>query len=62
MDWWNCWPSMFKLSFVLLILVELLAINVYTFFCFVDIGGIVGQNSDGQEFHQYQQNKRKFKQ
>jgi hypothetical protein len=35
------WPSLFKLSFVLLILVELLTITVKTFFCFVDIGGIV---------------------
>jgi hypothetical protein len=44
--------------------VELLTITVYTFFCFVDIGGIVDHhclNSDGQQFHQYQQNKRKFK-
>jgi hypothetical protein len=40
--WWNCWPSLLKLSFVLLILVELLAITVKAFFCFVDIGGIVG--------------------
>jgi hypothetical protein len=39
--WCNCWPSLFKLSFVLLILVELLTITVLTFFCFVDIGGIV---------------------
>jgi hypothetical protein len=39
---------MFKLSFVLLILMELLAITVKAFFCFVDIGG------------QYQQNKRKL--
>jgi hypothetical protein len=75
---------MFKLSFVLLILVELLAINVKAFFCFVDIDGIVGLqclsvllfccnnstninktkeslNIDGQQFHQYQQNQRKFK-
>jgi hypothetical protein len=29
------------LSFVLLTLVELLFITVYTFFCFVDIDGIV---------------------
>jgi hypothetical protein len=63
--------------------VELLTITVLTFFCFVDIGGIVDHhclnfllfyynstninktkeslNSDGQQFHQYQQNKRKFK-
>ena len=26
--WWNCWPSLFKLCFVLLILVELLTITV----------------------------------
>ena len=26
--WWNCWPSLFKLSFVLLILVALLTITV----------------------------------
>jgi hypothetical protein len=25
---WNCWPSMFKLSFVLLILVEFLTVTV----------------------------------
>jgi hypothetical protein len=37
----NCWPSLFKLSFVLLILEELLTITVQTFFWFVDIGGIV---------------------
>jgi hypothetical protein len=56
--------------------VELLTITVLTFFCFVDIGGIVDHhclnflinktkeslNSDDQQFHQYQQNKRKFKQ
>jgi hypothetical protein len=102
--WWNYWPSMYKLSFVLLILVELLAMTVKAFFCFVDIGGIVGHhclnfllfcwywwnywpsllklsfvllllannstninktkesfNIDGQQFHQYEQNKRKFK-
>jgi hypothetical protein len=34
--------GLLKLSFVLLILVELLAITVKTFFCFVDIGRIVG--------------------
>jgi hypothetical protein len=39
--WRNCWPSLFKLSFVLLILVELLTITVYTLFWFVDIGGMV---------------------
>ena len=39
--WRNCWLSLFKLSFVLLILEELLTITVSTFFCFVDIGGIV---------------------
>ena len=39
--WWNCRPSLFKLSFVLLILVELSTITVSTFFCFLDIGGIV---------------------
>jgi hypothetical protein len=53
---------------------ELLTITVSTFFCFVDIGGIVDYhclvnnstnikktkerlNSDGQQFHQYQQNR-----
>jgi hypothetical protein len=40
----NCWPSLLKLSFVLLILVKLLAITVKTFFCFVDIGRIVGHH------------------
>jgi hypothetical protein len=59
-------PALFTLSFVLLILVELLTSTAYTFFCFVDIGGIVDQhclhflninktkervNSDGQQFH-----------
>ena len=39
--WRNCWPSLFKHSFVLLILKELLTITVQTFFWFVDIGGIV---------------------
>jgi hypothetical protein len=65
--------------FVLLILVELLSSTVYTFFCFVDIGGIVDQHCLHfllfcwywwncwtalltLQFHQYQQNKRKFKQ
>jgi hypothetical protein len=54
--------------------VELLSSTVYTFFCFVDIGGIVDQHClhflcfvdiggiVGQQFHQYQQNKRKCKQ
>jgi hypothetical protein len=61
----------------LLILEELLSITANTFFCFVDIGGIVDHhclsfllfnktkeslNSDGQQFLQYQQSKRKFKQ
>jgi hypothetical protein len=39
--WWNGWPSLFTVSFVLLILVELLTITVYSFVCFVDIGRIV---------------------
>ena len=39
--WRNCRPSLFKHSFVLLILKELLTITVQTFFWFVDIGGIV---------------------
>jgi hypothetical protein len=30
--WRNCWPSLLKLSFDLLILVELLTITVKTFF------------------------------
>jgi hypothetical protein len=46
--------------------VELLSITAKNFFCFVDIGGIVDPkeifSSDGQQFLQYQQNKRKFKQ
>jgi hypothetical protein len=37
----DCRPSLLKLSFGLLILVELLTITVKTFFWFVDIGGIV---------------------
>jgi hypothetical protein len=36
--WRNCWLSLFKLSFVLLILEELLTVTAETFFCFVDIG------------------------
>jgi hypothetical protein len=39
--WRNFWLSLFKLSFVLLILVELSTITLSTFFCFVDIGGII---------------------
>ena len=39
--WRNCWPSLCKLSFGLLILVELSIITVKTFFWFVDIGGII---------------------
>jgi hypothetical protein len=53
--------------------VVLLTITVLTFFCFVDIGGIVDHttnnnkkkesiNSDGQQYNKYQQNKRKSKQ
>jgi hypothetical protein len=45
---------------------ELLTITAKAFFWFVDIGGIVAikecLNSDGQQFYQYQQTKRKFKQ
>ena len=40
-------------------------LTVQTFFWFVDIGGIVDHhclNSDGQQFYQYQQTKRMFKQ
>jgi hypothetical protein len=98
--WWPTIPPIStkqKKAFVLLILVELLTITDKAFFCFVDIGGIVGHqclnfllfcwpistkqkkalsvmvknstninktkeslNSDGQQFHQYQQNKRKL--
>jgi hypothetical protein len=29
--WWNCWPSLLKLSFVLFILEEMLTITVLTF-------------------------------
>jgi hypothetical protein len=46
--------------------------NSLSFLCFLDIGGIVvhqclsfpkeNLNSDGQQFHKYQENKRKFKQ
>ena len=39
--WLNYWPSLFKLSFGLLILEELLTITVQTFFSFVDIGRII---------------------
>jgi MFS superfamily sulfate permease-like transporter len=48
--WCNYWPSLFKLSFVLLIL-------MYNINKTKEI-----VNSDGQQFHQYQQNKRKIKQ
>jgi hypothetical protein len=50
---------------------ELLTITVETFFCFDDMMvnnsiNIIkikeSLNSDGQQFHQYHQNKRKFKQ
>jgi hypothetical protein len=50
-------------------MVELLTITVKTFFWFVDIGGIADHhinkpkesfNSDGRQFIQYQQTKRKF--
>jgi hypothetical protein len=37
---------------------ELLTITVKNVFCFDDIDG----SSDGQQFHQYHQNKRQFKQ
>jgi hypothetical protein len=47
--WRNCWPSLFKLSFGVLILAELLTIKE-------------SFNSDGQQFLQYQQPKRKFEQ
>jgi hypothetical protein len=47
-------------------LVELLTITVLSVFSFVVIGGIVltkeRLNSDGQQFYQYQQKKRKIKQ
>jgi hypothetical protein len=47
--WWNCWPWLSKLSFVLLIMLELSTIivwiSLFVWYC-----------------HQYQQNKRKFKQ
>jgi hypothetical protein len=52
--WWNCWPSLFKISlgerllFILLILVELLTNN---------LSPEERLNDDGQQFHQYQQNK-----
>jgi hypothetical protein len=45
----------FKLSFVLLMMVELLTITFKLSFVLLMI-------SDGQQFHQHQQNKRKFKQ
>jgi hypothetical protein len=41
--------------------VEWLTITILTFFCFVDKTK-ESLNSDGQQFHQYQQNKRKLKQ
>jgi MFS superfamily sulfate permease-like transporter len=55
--WWNCWPSLFKLSFVLSILMELMVNNFINI-----IKTKESLNSDGQQFHQYHQNKRKFKQ
>jgi hypothetical protein len=58
--WWNCWPSLFKLSFVLLILVELLTMMVNNS---TNINKTKESlNNDGQQFYQHQQNKRKFKQ
>jgi len=43
--WWyysNCWTSLIKLSFLLMILLELVTISVETVFCFDDITGIAG--------------------
>jgi phage anti-repressor protein len=45
--WWNCWPSLIKLSFVLLIFVDKTKESLI---------------SDGQQLHEYIQNKRKFNQ
>ena len=42
--WLNRWPSLLRGSFVLLILVELMAITVERFICFVDIGWIGGHH------------------
>jgi hypothetical protein len=50
--WRNCWPSLFKLSYGLLILVELLTITVKTFFCNINKRK-ESLNSDGQQFLQY---------
>jgi hypothetical protein len=48
----------------MLILEELLTITVQTFFWFVDIGGIVDPkeslNSNGLQFYQYHQTKKRF--
>jgi hypothetical protein len=56
-------PSLLTLSFVLLILDELLTITAKTFFWFVDNINKTKEslsNRDGQQFLQYQQNNRKF--
>jgi hypothetical protein len=66
--WWNCWPSLFKLSFLLfwcywwncwpslfqLFFVVNISINIFK--------AKESLNSDGQQFHQNHENKRKFKQ
>jgi hypothetical protein len=64
--WMNCWPSLFKLSYVLFILEELLTITIF-FAVMVNNSTNINKtkerlNSDGRQFHQYEQNKRKFKQ
>jgi hypothetical protein len=42
---------------------EILTTTVLSLLCLVDIGGIEESLiSDGQQFHQYQQHKRNFKQ
>jgi hypothetical protein len=52
---------MLNLSFVLLILVELLTITVKTFSTNINKTK-ESFNSDDQQFYQFQQNKRKFEQ
>jgi hypothetical protein len=48
--WWNCWPSLFKLSFVLLILETVMVNNSNNINKTKE-----SLNSDGRQFHQYQQ-------
>jgi hypothetical protein len=53
--WWNCWPSLFKLSFVLLILVNKRKFKQWWSTIPTISTKQRNLNSDGQQFHQYQQ-------